>query len=80
MIAIGAVETLCQDRRNVEECGRVLREQGGRVGDVKLRGFQRTHVRGVWLIQQHGEFAEHGAGLRYLGDLDALLDDFDRAP
>ena len=32
------------------------------MGDVKLRGFQRTYVRRVRLIQKHGEFAEHGTG------------------
>jgi hypothetical protein len=45
---------------------------------VKLRGFQRAHIRGVRLIQQHREFAEHATGLRDPGDLDAFLDDFDR--
>jgi len=33
----------------------------------------------VRLIQQRGEFAEHGARLRHLSDLDGLLDDCDRA-
>ena len=37
--------------------------EGGRVSDVKLEGFQGAHVRCVRLIQQRGEFAEHGAGL-----------------
>jgi len=61
---IGAVETLRQDRRNVKERDRVYPKYGGRIGDVKLRGFQRTYVRRMRLIQQHGEFAEYGAGLR----------------
>ncbi len=29
------------------------------------------------LAQQHGD--EHGAGLRHLGDLNAFLEDYDRA-
>src|SRR5439155_26650088 len=39
----------------------------------KLRGFQRKYVRRVRLIQQHGEFAEHGIRLRDPGDLNAFL-------
>jgi hypothetical protein len=31
------------------------------------------------LIQQHGEFAEHGLGLRHPGDLKPFLNDCDRA-
>src|SRR5437899_8069559 len=45
----------------------------------KLRGFQRTYVRRVRLIQQHGEFAEHGIRLRDPGDLNAFLYDRDFA-
>ena len=36
-------------------------------------------MRCVRLIQQDGWFAEHGARLRHLSDLDVLLDDHDRA-
>ena len=36
-------------------------------GDMKLRDSQGTHVRGVRLIQQRGEFAEHGVSLRHSG-------------
>jgi hypothetical protein len=46
---------------------------------MKLRGFKRTHIGCVRLIQQHGEFAEHGARLRHPGDLNAFLYDRDRA-
>jgi hypothetical protein len=59
---IGAVETLRQDRCNVKERHRVCPEYGGRIGDVKLGGFQCTYVRGVRLIQQYGEFAEQAPG------------------
>jgi hypothetical protein len=41
---------------------------------MKLRDFQGTHVRGVRLIQQRGEFAEHSVRLRHSGDLDSVLD------
>src|SRR5262245_12980393 len=51
----------------------------GRVGDMKLRGFKRTYIRRVRLIQQHGEFAEDGTRLRHPGDLNAFLYDRDRA-
>jgi hypothetical protein len=34
---IGVVNTPCQDCCNVKELARVLHEQGGRTGDVKLR-------------------------------------------
>src|SRR3984893_16481765 len=76
---IGVVQMPCQDCCNVKECDRVYPEQGGRIGDVKLRGFQRTYIRHVRLIQKHGEFAEHGTGLRHCGDLDAFVEDRDRA-
>src|SRR5262249_29294860 len=76
---IGAIETLRQDRRNIEERDRVYPKHGGRIGDVKLRGFKRTYIGRVRLIQQHGEFAEHGARLRHPGDLNAFLYDRDRA-
>ena len=46
---------------------------------MKLRGFKRTHIGCVRLIQQHGEFAEHGPRLRHPGDLNAFLYDRDRA-
>src|SRR5262245_20892124 len=46
---------------------------------MKLRGFKRTYIGRVRPIQQHGEFAEYGARLRYLGDLDAFPNTFDRA-
>src|SRR5262249_35593876 len=46
---------------------------------MKLRGFKRTYIGRVRLIQQHGEFAEHRPRLRHLGDLDAFPNDFDRA-
>ena len=46
---------------------------------MKLRRFQGAHVGGVRLIEQRGEFAEHRAGFRHLGDLDAAFDDADRA-
>jgi hypothetical protein len=43
------VETLCQDCRNVQECGGIFFEQfGGR--DAKLRGFQGSHVGSMRLI------------------------------
>src|SRR6266436_7114461 len=57
---VGAIEALREDRCNVKERDRVYPEYGGRIGDVKLTGFQRTHVRRVRLIQQHREFAEDG--------------------
>src|SRR5262249_28702618 len=46
---------------------------------MKLRGFKRAYIGRVRLIQQHGEFAEHGARLRHPGDLNAFPNDFDRA-
>jgi hypothetical protein len=46
---------------------------------VKLRRCHRTYIRRVRLIQKHGEFAEHGTGLRHPGDLNAFLYDCDRA-
>jgi hypothetical protein len=46
---------------------------------LKLRDFQRTYVRRVRLIQQHRQFTKHGTRLRHLGDVDAFLDDCDRA-
>jgi hypothetical protein len=47
---IGGVKSPCEDCRYVKECDRVLHEQGVCIGDVKLRGFQSTHFRCVWLI------------------------------
>src|SRR5258705_13706209 len=76
---IGAVDALRQDRCNVKERDRVYPEYGGRIGDVKLRGFQSTYIRRVRLIEKHGEFAEHGTGLRDPGNLDAFLYDCYRA-
>src|SRR6516162_1076903 len=70
---IGGVETSRQHPRNVEEHDRVLREQG-RVSNVKLRVFRGMHIRSVRLVQQRRDFAEHGARLRYFGNLDALFD------
>src|SRR5262249_9595810 len=75
---IGAIETLRQDRRNVKERDRVYPKHGGRIGDMKLRGFKR-YIRRVRLMQQHGEFAEDGTRLRHPGDLNAFLYDRDRA-
>src|SRR5262247_3254247 len=48
--SIGTVEATRQDLRNVKERDRILRKQVRRVGDMKLRSFQCTHVRCVWLI------------------------------
>jgi hypothetical protein len=76
---IGAVEALCQDRCNVKERDRIYPECGGRIGNVKLRGFQSAYIRRVRLIEKRGEFAEHGTGLRDPGNLDAFLYDCDRA-
>src|SRR6266481_312881 len=76
---IGAVETLRQDRCNIKERDRVYPKYGGRIGDVKLRGLHSTYIRRVRLIQQRGEFAEHGTRLRDPGDLNAFLYDCDRA-
>src|SRR6516165_8042246 len=72
---IGAVETLCQYGCHAKERDRVYPKYGGRIGDMKLRGFKRTYIGRVRLIQQHGEFAEHGARLRHPGDLNAFLYD-----
>ena len=58
-----------------KERDRVYPKYGGRIGDMKLRGFKRTYIGRVRLIQQHGEFAEHGARLRHPGDLNAFLYD-----
>jgi hypothetical protein len=33
----------------------------------------------VRLIEKHGEFAEHGTGLRHCGDLHAFFEDRDHA-
>jgi hypothetical protein len=54
----------CKRLRCAPDCG-------GRIGDMKLRGFKRTYIRRVRLIQQHGEFAEHGTRLRHPGDLNS---------
>src|SRR5262245_17779809 len=48
--SIGTVEATRQNLRNVRERDRILRKQVRRVGYMKLRGLQRTHVRRVWLI------------------------------
>jgi ABC-type uncharacterized transport system substrate-binding protein len=40
---------------------------------MKLRGFKRTYIRRVRLIQQHGEFAEDGTRLHHPGDLNAFF-------
>ena len=58
-----------------KERDRVYPKYGGRIGDMKLRGFKRAYIGRVRLIQQHGEFAEHGARLRHPGDLNAFLYD-----
>jgi hypothetical protein len=50
-----------------KEGHRVYSEYGGRIGDVKLRGFQRTYVRGVRLIQQHGRVRRPSLLRRILG-------------
>jgi hypothetical protein len=75
---ISIIKTLRQQPCNVEEHDRVLHEQA-RVSDMKLRGFHGMHVRRVRLIQQRRKFAEHGARLCHLGDLNGLFDDCDRA-
>ena len=46
---------------------------------MKLRGFQRAHIGTVRLVEEHGELAEHRAGLGDRGDLRAAFDDRDRA-
>jgi hypothetical protein len=56
---IGALETLRRERGNVNERDQVYPEHAGRIGDVKLRDFECTHIRPVRLIQQQGEFAKH---------------------
>src|SRR5262245_53726875 len=76
---LGDVETLGQYGCHAKERDRVYSKYGGRIGDMKLRGFKRTYIGRVGLIQQHGEFAEHGARLRHPGDLNAFLYDRDRA-
>src|SRR5215468_3978877 len=76
---VGAIEALREDRCDVKERDRVYPEYGGRIGDVKLTGFKRTHVRCVRLIQQHREFAEDGTRFRHPGDLNAFLFDCDFA-
>jgi hypothetical protein len=53
-----------------------LREKGRRIGNEKLRGFQGPNVCSVRLVQQDGEFAEHGARLRHPGDFNIFLDDY----
>src|SRR6516225_1736927 len=50
---IGAVETLCQYGCHAKERDRVYPKYGGRIGDMKLRGFKRTYIGRVRLIQQH---------------------------
>jgi hypothetical protein len=77
--ALLALSRRRQDRCNVKERDRIYPEDGGRIGDVKLRGFQCTHVRTVRLIKQHREFAEHGTRLRHPSDLNAFLYNGDRA-
>jgi hypothetical protein len=41
---IGAIETLRQHGRHVKERDRVYPKDGGRIGDMKLRGFKRAYV------------------------------------
>jgi hypothetical protein len=43
------VETLCQERRNVQEYDGVFHEQVG-LRNAKLRGFQGSHVGSMRLI------------------------------
>jgi hypothetical protein len=74
---IGVVQPPRQDGRNVKNRDRAD-PQGGRIDDVELQGLQRTHVRRVRLIEQHGELAEHSTGLRHRGDLDAIPEDGNR--
>ena len=73
---IGAIYPTCKDRRNVKGSDRILREKGRRIGNEKLRGFQGPNVCSVRLVQQDGEFAEHGARLRHPGDFNIFLDDY----
>src|SRR5262249_61669460 len=75
---IGAIETLRQHICDVKERDRVYPKYGGRIGDMKLRGFKRMYIRRVRLIQQRGEVAEDGTRLRHPGDLNAFL--YDRDP
>ena len=60
---IGAVEPVRQHRSDIKDRDRIMREKTGRLGDVKLRCFQRQHVRRVRLIQQNGQFTKYSAGL-----------------
>src|SRR3974390_3154997 len=48
---ISGIESVCQRCSNIKDRDRILREKGGRVGYMKLRGFQGTHLRRVRLIQ-----------------------------
>jgi len=67
----------CAKRHRNAYRDRILSQKDSRVGDVKLRGFQRAYVHFVRLIEQNGEFTEHGARLRHLGNLPVLLEDRD---
>jgi len=76
---IGGIESVCQRCSNIKDRDRILREKGGRVGYMKLRGFQGTHLRRVRLAQQDGELAKNGTRLRHLSNLCILLYDRDYA-
>ena len=77
--SVGAVETLRQDRRDIEGDGRIAGEQRRRVGNVKFTLLQGPNVRRMGLIEENGQFAEHRAGRRDFSDLDAVLDDLHSA-
>src|SRR5262249_10383436 len=76
---IGVVQPPRQDRCNVKQRDRIHAQEDGGIGDVELRDLQRTHVGAVWLIEQHRELAEHGAGLPHGSDLEAFPEDCDGA-
>src|SRR5215469_10194070 len=76
---VSRIESVCQRCSNIKDRDRILREKGGRVGYMKLRGFQGTHLRRVRLAQQDGEFAKNGTRLRHPSNLCILLYDCDCA-
>jgi len=73
--SVGGVEPSRKDRGDVEGNGWIASKNGRRVGDIKLRLLQSSHVCRMGLVQEGGLFAEHRAGCIHAGDLHSILDD-----
>ena len=76
---IRAIEPLCQHCCNIKYRNRIFREKHSRVGYVKLRSFQCSHVRSVRLIKQDREFTKDRAWVCHRTNLCVLFHDCDIA-